>query len=206
MGWYSFVPFMECYHGLVSLDHSLRGFFELNGSRIDFDGGRGYIEKDWGRSFPSSWVWMQTNSFKKAGDSFMLSIARIPWLGSYFVGFLGFVVVSGMVHKFATYTGARLRGLSITDSQARVQIRSGEYQLSIIGFKKRRGVLQAPVNGVMERRIHESIDSEISLEIKKSDGKVLFSDTGKSSGLEIVGDPEELIAGLGGKKRQASMQ
>lgn len=206
MGWYSFVPFMECYHGLVSMDHSLRGYFEINGERNNFDGGRGYIEKDWGRSFPSSWVWMQTNSFQNAGDSFMLSIARIPWMGSYFVGFLGFFAVSGIVHKFATYTGARLSGLSITDSEARIEIQSGKYRLSVTGLKKRRGVLQAPVNGVMERRIHESIDAKISLEVKDANGALVFSGAGMNSGLEIVGNTEELIAGLGNKKRQASKQ
>jgi hypothetical protein len=206
MGWYSFVPFMECYHGLVSLDHGLRGYFEVDGRRIDFDGGRGYIEKDWGRSFPSSWVWMQTNSFKNSGDSFMLSIARIPWLGNYFVGFLGFAAVSGMVHKFATYTGARLDGLKITESEVQAEIRSGAFRLTVTGLKKRKGLLQAPVNGVMERRIQESIDAEITLEIKDSDGEVIFSDTGKCGGLEIVGDPQELAAVLGSKKRQSSKQ
>ncbi|MBN1685055.1 MAG: hypothetical protein JW852_00290, partial [Spirochaetales bacterium] len=115
MGWYSFVPFMECYHGLVSMDHVVSGYIEINDERIGFERGRGYIEKDWGRSFPSSWVWMQTNSFRNSGDSFMLSIARIPWLGSHFVGFLGFVAVSGTVRKFATYTGARITGLDITE-------------------------------------------------------------------------------------------
>jgi len=31
MGWYSFVPFMQCYHGVVSLDHRLRGSVNYNG-------------------------------------------------------------------------------------------------------------------------------------------------------------------------------
>ncbi|MCK7537696.1 MAG: tocopherol cyclase family protein [Marinilabiliales bacterium] len=32
----------------------------------DFSGGRGYIEKDWGHSFPSAYVWMQSNHFQLA--------------------------------------------------------------------------------------------------------------------------------------------
>lgn len=28
---------------------------------MDFSGGRGYIEKDWGQSFPAAWVWLQIN-------------------------------------------------------------------------------------------------------------------------------------------------
>jgi len=56
MGWYSWVPFMECYHGVLSLDHTLRGGFTVDGQDIDWTGGRGYIEKDWGMSFPSAWI------------------------------------------------------------------------------------------------------------------------------------------------------
>ena len=63
MGWYTFVPLMECYHGVVSIDHSIIGHLLINQNKIDFSGGKGYIEKDWGRSFPECWIWVQsTNS------------------------------------------------------------------------------------------------------------------------------------------------
>ena len=50
---------------VCSLDHELTGALELNGELLDFEGGRGYAEKDWGRSFPSSWVWAQSNHFDR---------------------------------------------------------------------------------------------------------------------------------------------
>lgn len=199
MGWYAFVPFMECYHGLVSMDHEIEGFFDVNGSHLSFNRGRGYIEKDWGRSFPSSWVWMQTNCFSRTDGSFMLSIARIPWLGSHFVGFLGFVLISGKVYKFATYTGARLQYLRITESEVETVIDTGKHTLFVTGRKKKKGVLQAPINGVMERRILESIDAEITIEMKDNAKHILFGDTGTHGGLEIVGNPEELVSGVNEK-------
>ncbi|HEX7556886.1 MAG TPA: tocopherol cyclase family protein, partial [Leptolinea sp.] len=63
MGWYAWVPRMECYHGVLSFSHSLQGTLTLNGKVMDFSGGRGYIEKDWGQSFPAAWVWCQSNHF-----------------------------------------------------------------------------------------------------------------------------------------------
>ena len=57
MGPYSFVPFLECKHGLVSLDHRTDGRVEVDGLGISMDGGRGYIEKDWGSSMPAAWIW-----------------------------------------------------------------------------------------------------------------------------------------------------
>jgi len=54
MGWYAYVPFMECFHGVVSTHHNLKGSVKLNGKTSDYTGGTGYIEKDWGTSFPSA--------------------------------------------------------------------------------------------------------------------------------------------------------
>ena len=46
MGPFSFVPFMECYHGILSIDHNIEGSLEHNGKIISFDQGKGYMEKD----------------------------------------------------------------------------------------------------------------------------------------------------------------
>ncbi len=88
MGWYAFVPFMECYHAVIGFDHPLEGKININGNEIDFTGGRGYIEKDYGKSFPSYYIWMQSNHFETEEISVMASVAKIPWLGSSFDGFV----------------------------------------------------------------------------------------------------------------------
>ena len=61
MGWYAFVQIMECYHGVIVLDAEVEG--SINGRSLK--GGRFYLEKDWGSSFPQAWVWMQSNSFSR---------------------------------------------------------------------------------------------------------------------------------------------
>ena len=52
MGILNFVPFLETYHGIVSMNHTLSGSLDINGEKINFDEGKGYVEKDWGTSFP----------------------------------------------------------------------------------------------------------------------------------------------------------
>ncbi len=51
MGPFSFMPFMECYRGILSMDHSIKGSLTIDGEEIDFHNGRGYMEKDWGARF-----------------------------------------------------------------------------------------------------------------------------------------------------------
>jgi tocopherol cyclase len=195
MGWYRYVPFMECYHGVVSLDHGITGSLTHNHKQIVFDGGRGYIEKDWGSSMPRSWIWMQTNHFEQPGTSFMLSVARIPWIGKTFTGFLGFFLHKGKIISFATYTGAVINDLSFTESEVKLFIKAGKYNLEIEARKAQhenrkpgRGGLKAPVFGNMERTIHESIDATIQVRVLDRSGKELFAGTGRNSGFEMVDD------------------
>ncbi|MBT8232924.1 MAG: hypothetical protein HKO66_11995 [Saprospiraceae bacterium] len=63
MGPFSFFPFLECYHGIVSMNHIINGGLEYKNKAYDFTNGKGYAEKDWGHSFPEAYFWMQSNHF-----------------------------------------------------------------------------------------------------------------------------------------------
>ena len=194
MGWYSFVPFMECYHQVVSMNCNLTGKLIINKKEIDFTNGRGYIEKDWGRSFPSSWIWMQSNHFSDAPVSFKLSVAKIPWLNSSFVGFICAFLIKDKFIRFATYTGAKLKNIELTEDKILVSLEDKEYILNVTAFKAEGAELASPVLGFMDGRVKESMNAKLQVElISKKDGKIIFSDTGRNSGLEIAGKTEELL-------------
>jgi hypothetical protein len=198
MGWYRFVPFMQCYHGVVSLTHHLAGDLIRDGKTYDFNGGRGYIEKDWGSSMPSAWVWMQSNHFSNENSSFMLSVANIPWLGKSFTGFLGFLWHDSTLYRFATYTHARISILESGEDHVKISIRDKKFSYEIVAVRKASGLLKAPVNGGMDRRIPESIDANLSLLVKDRFGNILLTDSTSIAGFELVGN-QEMLAGK--KKR-----
>ncbi len=204
MGPYTFVPFMECYHGLVSMHHALKGAADVAwgdsgdpGRRVAMDGGSGYIEKDWGRSFPSSWVWLQSNHFDGQKAGFMLSVARIPWIRRHFTGFMAVVWVDGRFHTFATYTGARLTAIAQTAEHLEVEIEGNAHRLRVRAHRARHGTLRAPVEGRMERRIAESMDAIVEVSLRTRRGTPLFEGVGRMGGLEVAGDVGELCAGAG---------
>ncbi len=193
MGWYYKVPFMECYHGVVSLNHDLYGEIKTNNRSFSFDGGRGYIEKDWGKSMPSSWIWIQTNSFKNSNSSFMLSIAKIPWLGFSFTGFLGFYYINNEIVRFGTYSKAKVKLEKQEKNNLNLNIILKDKVLEIQTLKNSSGMLKAPVNGNMNRRISEGIDAELTLKIIDKNKKMLFIDRSITTGLEVVGNIDELF-------------
>jgi len=184
MGWYSYVPYMECNHGVLSVTHDLKGSVTVNGDLRLMRGGKGYIEKDWGISFPESWLWMQCNSFTTQSASVMISVAKIPWRGSFFIGFIAFFSLNGKTTIMATYNGSRIESLKKNDDNTTsVVIRKGEMELKALITKKGEGVLKAPASGMMNNTIKESIDSDVSLEIYLS-GKMIFSEYGTRTGFE----------------------
>ncbi len=198
MGWYRYVPFMECYHGVVSLNHHIRGAVTINGQQVNFNQGKGYIEKDWGSSMPQSWIWMQSNHFQQENTSFMLSVARIPWIGKTFTGFLGFFLHKGQQYHFATYTGAKISELHRSGNNVGIEIKTNAFAVKISGEQRKmsgteKGALKAPVQGQMDRVIHECIDSRINITLTNKKNEVIFSGTGINAGLEMVGDTSLLI-------------
>ena len=193
MGWYSFVPFMECYHGVVSLHHELEGAMTLNGETIDFTGGIGYIEKDWGVSFPSSWAWMQSNHFDlEEPTCLMVSVARIPWLRSHFVGFIAGFLFQGKLYRYATYTGAKL-DIQLTEEEVIITLSNPKDRLEVRGIPGRTGGLVSPISGAMTGKVNESLQGQLQVRFWK-ENRLAFEGTGRHAGLEVAGAVAEELA------------
>lgn len=125
MGPFCIFP-MECRHGIRSMKHTLKGAVTLNGERIDFTGGTGYIEKDSGRSFPSEYTWIQANDFPKDA-SVMAAVARIPFLGMHFRGCICIIQYRGKEYRLATYLGAKI----LRCTSEKILLKQGKYILEI---------------------------------------------------------------------------
>ncbi len=193
MGPYAFVPFMECSHGIVSMDHSISGSLAINDEVIDFTGGRGYIEKDWGHTFPSAYIWMQSNRFAAGGISFKASVARIPWLTGSFTGFIAGLWNENKLTRFTTYNGSALRKLAFTDTAAELELENKSCILNVRAPLDQATGLAAPVAGMMNGRIEESMTSVITVTLTdKKTGKTIFSGEGRNASIEIAGDTSVL--------------
>ena len=186
MGWYSFIPFMECNHGIVSVNHDLYGEISINKNVIDFKDGKGYIEKDWGVSFPEAWIWIQSNHFKEHDTSFSFSIAKIPWMGRFFIGFIAFLYLNKKFYLFSTYNKSIVSEINHNKDIIEITVRNSRNILKIRVIKNSFGDLRAPVSGEMSRRIKESIDSEVHLQLLDKYNNPEYEGTGKSVGLEII--------------------
>jgi tocopherol cyclase len=194
MGPYAFAPFMECYHGIVSMNHAVSGALHVNDKSLSFDGGRGYIEKDWGRSFPSAYFWMQSNHFSSPGVSLKCSVAKIPWVTKSFTGFIGGLWLHDRLFRFTTYNGTKLRKSFADEKKVELVLENTKHRLEILAHRDKATALASPIGGLMDGRIEESMTAtmDVLLTDKKS-GAAIFHDTGRNAGLEVAGKIEEIF-------------
>ncbi|MDZ7724315.1 MAG: tocopherol cyclase family protein [candidate division KSB1 bacterium] len=187
MGVYAFIPFMQCYHAVLSFSHTLQGSLKTNGQLVNFDNGLGYTEKDWGSGFPRAYIWVQCQHFQSGDCSLMVSIAHIPWLKRYFPGFLAALRHGNRFYAFTTYNGANLIKCRGGKKQIEFSIQKHDYELEVHARRSDGGLLHAPVRGQMRPAVEESLTSSVSLELRRNN-KALLQTRGELAGLDVYGD------------------
>ena len=185
MGPFSYIPYMECNHAILSMKNNILGSIDINNKKINFNNSKGYIEKDWGYSFPKSYIWCQGNNFQKLNASFMLSIADIPLKFIDFRGIICALIIGNQEFKFTTYNNTKILQYDVTTNSLDIILKKANYWLNIKSAYNEGLKLSAPVKGKMEKDIFESISSAITLTLKK-DNTIIFSDTSLNCGLEVV--------------------
>ena len=195
MGIFGWLPFLECNHGVVSFNHGIHGVMHVGGERVDFSGGRGYIEKDWGRAFPSAYIWMQSNHFEVRDASLMASVALVPMLGFTLHGFITALHLKGQLIVFSTYNGARIKHLSFDENTIKLVLCKSTYRLEIDGERAAGSIIMGPssTHG-MVKRVDETLDARLHVRLLRREN-VLFTGIGRHAGLEINGDAYKLNTG-----------
>lgn len=186
MGCFSYLPFMECYHDIISMNHNLDGIMTVNNNVYDFKGGKGYIEKDWGTSFPKEYIWLQSNHFDETDASIMFSLAHIPFLGASFQGFICNLIINGHEYRFATYNNSKVAKVINSGNVIELVVVKGEYELIIKAeICQDSGELKAPSNGDMEIIIKEGLSGSVNISLLKN-SVILFEGKGNPCAIEIM--------------------
>ena len=190
MGYYAYLPNMECNHGVLSMKNDVYGKVTIDGVLHEMDNSVGYIEKDWGESFPNAWIWLQGNmSVKSPKSSFMCSVASIP-LGIFsFTGFIGIIDTGERQYRFATYNSAKIACIRKTDKGVQLLIKRKNQSLKINAYSESFDKLIAPTRNGMDRQLYESVSGEIEVELILDD-RTIFEAHYTGCGIEVseIGD------------------
>ena len=188
MGILSYFPFLECNHGLISMRNEVSGYVIQGEVKKDFDGGRGYIEKDWGASFPRAHIWLQSNRFEHPDTSLSVAIAKIPIAGAEVTGFAAVLIWKGKRYLFSTYN---LSKVHITSKHTAVELllTGLNYQLCIQSTYNDSVQLVTPNTSGMKGVVKESLGAEVTITLsEKNASKPIYQDRGINAGIEIAGE------------------
>ena len=115
----------------------------------------------------------------------MISVADVPLKVFKFRGIICVLIIDNKEFKFTTYNNTKIIKYNVTKDSINITIKNGEYYLNVESKSDSSKILAAPVKGNMEKDILESITSYITVTLKKN-STIIFSDTSKNCGLEIV--------------------
>lgn len=194
MGWYGWVPGLETNHGVLSLDHAIEGELTIYGETIDFTGGRGYIEKDWGKAFPDAYIWMQSNHFDTVGTSLTASVSTLRGPLAPPTGFIVGFLHKGTLYRFTTYAQGSIRSLQVDDETVQWRLYNENYDLNITAKRAEGGLLKGPEREDMSKRVDETMMASVEVELIKHKGQeTVYKGSGRNLGLEVVGEVERLF-------------
>lgn len=195
MGFYNYLLFMECYSQVCVLDGRIEGSLEIDGKLIDFTDGKVYIEKNWGKSFPKSWIWIQSNNFENKSVSVTCSLATIPFPIKDFRGFLIAVTINGKFISFTTINNSKLF-IKNLGKDVELVVSKGNLQLTL----KTTTVLSdfvlcmAPKNGHMIPLVKETLAGSVEMILEDTQsGNILYRGIGQSTGIEYGGTKMDVV-------------
>ena len=194
MGPFSLFQNLECNHGVISMGHTVNGIIIING-KTKIIHGMGYLEKDWGSSFPDTYFWTQC-LFKNIGrGSIMVSIADIPIKTRIknnkifkFKGCICQICHRKKQYRMATYLGCKI----VKYNESEIIIKQGKKKLIISLYPQIRskdeninGALRAPINGNMQRIIYESISTRVRYQFYINES-CIFDILNEKAGVELI--------------------
>lgn len=180
MGLLSYLP-NECNHSISSLHHKVKGNVSLDNKTYDIDG-IGYMEKDWGTSFPKKYVWTQGSDV--LGNSVVFSNATVPILGRYATGFFLVILHNDKEYRFSSIEGSKMLSFEADHNSFKSKIQKGNLTVEIFAKQYNPISLKSPNMGEMKSSIKESLDGNLKIALLK-DGKVSFEIENERASIDV---------------------
>ncbi len=95
MGIFYLVPGLPCYHSVLQINSSIQGIIKINNELIQLTHASGYLEKNWGISFPEKYFWMHAQDPLNSTNQILYSQAEMRWRNKTFIKHVGFIQLNG---------------------------------------------------------------------------------------------------------------
>jgi tocopherol cyclase len=190
-GWLAAFPVFEPHYQVIMSKGLAMGSISIRDDEgvnynLNLDGSSVYLEKNWGGSFPSSWWWIQANTFQNGSDLCVTSTGakrRLPLLDEEEEVALVGIHWNGLFLPFPTVNW------KVRWGEWQVVGSHGEYRVELLGSCDGIGVpVRCPTSSGMEEIALETFRGDLRVKLYKNDHMVLDETTSEAC-LEVGGLP-----------------
>ncbi len=165
MGYAYYVPTLPCYHSVLNTSHGVSGSIVHRSNEYAVNNEMGYLEKNWGTSFPDRYTWLHAVDPNNAETSLLFSRADIQWLGRTFTRHVGHIRFDGKHIDLRSLSSVVISTHSDGTDVHIYRIKSASLQLDITVTVGHKVLLKAPEKGSLSREIPHHIDALIEARV-----------------------------------------
>ncbi|MGF1481246.1 MAG: tocopherol cyclase family protein [Cyanophyceae cyanobacterium] len=187
-GWLSYLPIFEPGWQILMAHGLATGWIDWNGKRHKFTDAPAYKEKNWGRSFPQKWFWLNCNSFTDTSD-----LALTAGGGRREVlGFMESVALICLHHNNKFYEFVPWNSQVSWQIQPwgrwQMQAENHNYRVKLTGTTEHSGTpLRAPTEQGLIFACRDTMQGQLTLELGDHRGNTLLKAKSDLCGLEVGG-------------------
>ena len=153
-----------------------------NGKVFSFNDGKGYMEADYGKTFPKTYFWTHCNWFDEKNLRIACAGVELSFAGyrGAFLGCFACIDQDGYKVKLATYLGARVEHFSADG----FRIRQGKYVFEGWKMEGKPVKLQSPRDGAMGEKTDEYLTCTVRYKLSRG-GEVIFDEISQRAAYEF---------------------
>jgi tocopherol cyclase len=187
-GLLSYLPIFEPGWQILMAHGLATGWIEWQGERYEFINAPAYSEKNWGRSFPEQWFWVNCNSFDG-----MVGLAitagggrrKVLWATEE-VGMVG-IHYRDRFYEFAPWN-SQMNWQIQPWGEWRIQARNLDFQVELVGTTDLPGTMvNTPTEEGLVMCCRDTLQGLLSIDLRTHQGKQIIKANSNSAGLEVGG-------------------
>ena len=178
MGYTYFIPNLPCYHSVLNTAQNVSGEIQHNGVCYTLNNAMGYLEKNWGTTFPESYFWVHAVDPNNPRISLLFSRAKIVWLGKTYVKHVGYLCLDGQQIELRDLNNFKVSINNISPENRIIHIRSASVQLDLSLEYGREVEFNGPEDGALSRLIQHRTDAKIDVLLTYENRKHQFQMVG----------------------------
>jgi len=183
MGYNYFIPSLPCYHSVLNKSHGISG--EIRNGKVSYtlDNELGYLEKNWGTSFPEKYIWLHAVDPSNPEVNLLFSQAEIKWMGKTFIKHVGYFHFLGEHIDLRLLKNCSISISYMSPEKQLIQILSKSVQLGISITLDQQVLFKGPQDGSLSRDILHYIDAHISVQLTQQ---------GLTRSFQLIGNYENI--------------